>query len=465
MNRKIILATVASLGAAFSLGSCSGTRGLQQANLQLPEQYMPGVVSDSACIADIKWWEFYTDTILTKIIRTTLDQNRDLLKAGAEVERLRNLYGVAKANIYPTVGVMVGGSHETNNYNGSGTTKDPEYDLKLPINWEINLMGSLSHARKAAGQRFAASVEDYHAMRMLLIAETASAYFNYIALENELRIVRHTLTTREESLRQAKLRFEGGLTSETVYQQAKVEYSSTASLVPDLERRVSVARNALTTLMGEFPKETLERGDLTLNADYDDKLPTGIPSTLLTRRPDIKASEMRLKAAMSDVGVAYADRFPNLKITLTPGFENDQLTNFFKSPFTYVLGSITGSVLDFGRKKRKYQAMIAAYDEARYSYEQDVIDAFTEVNNAVVTYGKVKENRRLKADLRDAAAKYVQLAHLQYIGGSIAYIDVLDAQRRYFDAQIGVNNALRDEYLSLINLYKALGGGWGGNEN
>lgn len=120
-------------------------------------------------------------------------------------------------------------------------------------------MGSLSHARKAAGQRFAASVEDYHAMRMILIAETASAYFNYIALENELRIVRHTLITREESLRQAKLRFEGGLTSETVYQQAKVEYSSTASLVPDLERRVAAARNALTVLMGEFPKDFIER--------------------------------------------------------------------------------------------------------------------------------------------------------------------------------------------------------------
>ncbi len=447
-------------GSALMLGACSGTRGLSQPDLQIPAQYMPGADSDSTCIADIKWWEFYTDTILTKIIRTTLDHNRDLLRAGAEVERMRNLYGVAKADLFPTVGATAAASHETNNYNGAGTTNDPEYDLKLPINWEINLMGSLSHARKAAGQRFAASVEDYHAMRMILIAETASAYFNYIALENELRIVRHTLITREESLRQAKLRFEGGLTSETVYQQAKVEYSSTASLVPDLERRVAAARNALTVLMGEFPKEVIERGDLTLNADYDDKLPAGIPSTLLTRRPDLKASELRLKAAMEDVGVAYADRFPSLRIALTPGFENDQLTNFFKSPFTYVLGSITGTVFDFGRKKRKYQAMIAAYDKARYDYEQDVIVAFTEVNNAVVTYGKVKENRRLKAELRDAAAKYVQLAHLQYIGGSIGYIDVLDAQRRYFDAQIGVNNALRDEYLSLINLYKALGGGW-----
>lgn len=462
MNRKYITRTLAAgiAASAMMLASCSGTRGLRQPDIQLPTQYMPGVESDSTCIADIKWWEFYTDTILTKIIRTTLDNNRDLLKAGAEVERMRNIYGVAKSDLFPTIGAMVGASHETNNYNGSGTTNDPEYDLKLPINWEINLMGSLSHARKAAGQRFAASVEDYHAMRMILIAETASAYFNYIALENELRIVRHTLITRDESLRQAKLRFEGGLTSETVYQQAKVEYSSTASLVPDLQRRVAAARNTLTVLMGEFPKDMIERGDLTLNADYDDKLPTGIPSTLLTRRPDLKASELRLKAALSDVGVAYADRFPNLRITLTPGFENDQLANFFKSPFTYVLGSITGTVFDFGRKKRKYQAMIAAYDKARYDYEQDVIVAFTEVNNAVVTYGKVKENRRLKAELRDAAAKYVQLAHLQYIGGSIGYLDVLDAQRRYFDAQIGVNNALRDEYLSLINLYKALGGGW-----
>lgn len=297
-------------------------------------------------------------------------------------------------------------------------------------------------------------------MRMTLVAEVATAYFRLLSLENELAIVRQTLNTREEALKLAKLRFEGGLTSETVYQQAMVEYSSTASLIPDLELRVTSMRNSLTSLMGEFPREALENRDVVIDTDFADRFPTGVPSELLKRRPDLRAAEQRLQAAMSDVGMSYADRFPSFRIGFTPGFENDGLKDFFKSPFTYTIAQITGSIFDFGRKKRKYEASIAAYDQSRYDYEKAVIQAFTEVNTSITAYNKYRENLKVKSNLRDAAAKYVQLAWLQYRGGTLNYIDVLDAQRRYFESQVGVNNALLNEHLALINLYKALGGGW-----
>ncbi len=444
----------------LALASCSGTKNLVPADVDMPEAYMPGLESDTASIADLTWWEFYADSTLTRLMRLALDNNRDLLKAAARVEQMRQLYGIDKANFYPEIGGMAGASYETNNYNGAGTTKDPEYDLKLPVSWEINLWGSLSQAKRAGAARFKASVEDYRAMSMTIIADVAMAYYRLIALDNELSIVRQTMATRKQSLEQAKIRFDGGLTSETVYQQAKVEYSTAASLVPNLERQVAVARNALTLLLGEYPREISERGDLALNVSLPEKLPAGVPSTLLQRRPDLRAAEQRLKAAMADVGVSYADRFPRLRLGFTPGFENESLSDFFKSPFTYTVGSITGSIFDFGRKKRKYQAAIAVYDQSRYDYEKAVIQAFTEVNTALATYHHVQQARTLKVELRDAAVKYVQIAHLQYRGGTLNYIDVLDAQRRYFDAQIGVSNAIRDEYLALINLYKVLGGGW-----
>lgn len=444
----------------LGFSACSGVKNLTAPDVTMPATYMPGVDADSASVADMAWWKFYADSTLARIMRITLDNNRDLLKAAARVEEMRQLYGVDKANMMPEIGGLIGASHETNNYGGTGTTKDPEYDLKFPITWEINLWGSLSWAKKKGAANYAASVEDYRAMRMTLIAEVASAYFRLIALDNELSIVRQTLATRQQSLEQARIRFEGGLTSETVYQQAKVEYSTTASLVPNLERQVTVARNALTMLMGEYPREIFDRGELALNIILPEKLPSGVPSDLLQRRPDIRSAQQQLAAAMADVGYAYADRFPRLRLTFTPGFENDALSDFFKSPFTYALGNITGPIFDFGRKKRKYQASIAAYDQARYAYEKSVIQAFTEVNTAISTYRRIKETTKLKVELRDATVKYVQLAHLQYRGGTLNYIDVLDAQRRYFDAQIGVSNALRDEYLALINLYKVLGGGW-----
>lgn len=445
------------------MSSCSGTKNLTRANIDMPASYMTGKDSipatDTLTLADVKWWEFYSDPTLTAILRTALENNRDILKAAAKVEQMRALYGVAKADLFPQIGANVAYSYETNKYNGGKTTTDPEYDLKFPISWEINLWGSMFQAKNAGQARFVASVEDYRAMRMSLIAEVATAYFKLLSLENELSIVRQTLKTREEALHLAKIRFEGGLTSETIYQQAKVEYSSTASLIPDLELRVTSMRNSLTTLMGEYPREAFENRDIVFDTDFADKLPAGIPSELLKRRPDLRAAEQRLRAAMADVGVSYADRFPSFRIGFTPGWENDGLKDFFKSPFTYTIGQITGTIFDFGRKKRKYEAAIASYDQSRYDYEKAVITAFTEVNTSLTAYNKYRENLRVKTELRDAAAKYVQLAWVQYRGGH-SYLDVLDAQRRYFEAQIGVNNALLNEYLALVNLYKTLGGGW-----
>lgn len=297
-------------------------------------------------------------------------------------------------------------------------------------------------------------------MRMELVAEVASAYFQLVALDNELSIVRRTLATRSEGVYQAKLRFEGGLTSETVYQQAQVEYASTASLIPDLERKIEIMENGIALLMGEFPDWPVLRGSMDTEATTPETLPVGLPSELLQRRPDVRASEQRLRAAMAAAGMAYADRFPRLNFTLTGGWENDRMVGFFQSPFSYVAGTVAAPIFGFGRKKAKYKAALAAYDEARLAYEQKVLEVFKEANDAVITYRNVRKTAELKANLRDASRKYVLLAHLQYRAGSINYIDVLDAQRQYFDAQIGLSNAIRDEYLAMVQLYKALGGGW-----
>lgn len=458
------IAAVAGICIVMPATSCSGTKGLAKADVEMPANFIPGdtVAHDSVSLADLEWWQFYSDSTLSVLMRRALDNNRDLLKAAAKVEQMRRLAGVAQADLFPKAGMDVGYSYETNKYNGGPLDKDPEHDLKLPVSWEINLWGSLYKAKNAAQSRFVASLEDYRAMRMTLISEVAAAYFNLLSLENELKIVRQTVRTRKESLKQAKLRFEGGLTAETVYQQAMVEYASAASLIPALEMRQTALRNSLTILLGEFPVDSIAHNSTVYSTNLDSirNLPTGIPSDLLKRRPDLRAAEARLKASLADVGVAYADRFPSFRIGFTPGFENDRMVDFFQSPFTYTFASLTGSVFDFGRKKRKYEAMKAVYEQSRMDYEKAVITAFTEVNTSITAFRKYQENLRAKTALCDAASNYVRLAWIQYRGGTLNYLDVLDAQRRYFDAQIGVNNAMRDEYLALINLYKSLGGGW-----
>lgn len=445
---------------AALLASCSGTRNLARPDVAMPAAYSGNSVGDSLSIADTDWWGFYSDSTLRTLISEALTHNHDLLIAAARVDELRHLYGIDKLNYLPTITADGYGDYETNDYHNSPSTRDSEFGIKARLNWEADLWGGLSQARRRSASRYMASVEDRRAMEITIIAETATAYFNLAALRNELNIVKRTLVTREENLEKAYLRFQGGMTSEIVYQQAKVELATTAALVPNLNRRIALAQNALTLLMGRYPEEILSGHEPELDENLPAKIPLGVPSTLLERRPDLRASEHRLQAAMADVGISYSNRFPKLSISLTGGWENDDLSGLFRSPFSYVIGSITGTVLDFGRNKRRYQASIAAYEQARLTYEKNVMTAFTEVDNAARSYRQLRIAADRRRELRDAALKYVDLANRQYIAGSISYIDVLDASRRYFDASIALSNAVRDEYLAIVDLYRALGGGW-----
>ena len=457
---KILLAFL----TVVMLGSCSGTRSLKKADIVMPDRL--GHDSDTtSSIADMSWRDFYTDSLLRGYIECTLNENRDLLSAAARVDELKELYGVQKLNYAPNIRGIVGETRETNDYYGEKSTIDPEISFKFTLNWEIDLWGGLSYARKQAGAKYLGSVEERRSMQITLIAEVARAYYNLVALKNELNIVRQTLLTREQALDKAKLRYEGGLTSELVYQQARVEHATTASLVPGLQNRIVLCENALNLLMGKLPDNPVAVNAEALDSDPGSILPVGIPSRVLERRPDVRSAEQSLKAAFAACGVAYSNQFPKLTIGITGGWENDEVKNLFRSPFSYILGNIAGTVLDFGRNRRKYKSSVAAYEQARLKYEKSVMAAFSEVDGAISTYQEMRKTTRLRMELRDAAAKYVNLANMQYNAGSINYIDVLDAHRRYFDARTNFSNAVRDEYLAMVALYKSLGGGWSDTDN
>ena len=295
---------------------------------------------------------------------------------------------------------------------------------------------------------------------MTLISEVARCYFELVSLDEELAVVRATVKTREEGVAKAELRFQSGLTNEIPYQQAIVELATASSLVPDLERQIAVKESELAFLTGSYPKKMERRGSSLLQLGYRDEIAAGVPSQLLTRRPDVREAEMNLKAAEAAVGVAGAERFPTFTINLIGGLENDAYTGLFQSPFYYALGSLASPIFNFGRNRANFKAAVEAYERSRAEYEKTVMSAFKDVYDARVTYNSAIENTNYQTDLLNASAKYYRLANLQYINGAISYLDVLDAQRRYFDAQVSHLSAVRDEYLTLVSLYKALGGGW-----
>jgi multidrug efflux system outer membrane protein len=458
---KFIKYIITSCAALIVISSCGiAVKRCKEPSINLPA-VMPNGELDSLTIADMKWWEFYGDTVLCKFISHALENNKDIMSAAARVQQMRSLNWASKTEWFPEVGLTAMADNEVENYVEKGHTETPQNDLKANLKWELDLWGNIKWSTRKAAAEYFASVEAERAMRITVIAEVATAYYQLMALENELLIVNRTLETRREGEEQARLRYEGGLTSETVYQQAKVEHATTASLIPAIKTRIELTKSSLNLLMGEYPDFELEYNRMkVLNRDIPTDLPLGIPADLLKRRPDLRLSEQNLVSACAGVGIAYTDRFPKITINLAAGWENDSLLELLRAPYGLIAGNIAAPLLEFGRRKAKYEASIHAYDVARINYEKNVIMAFKEINDAVARYQNARMTTELKNNLREAALKYVELANAQYKYGDIKYINVLDAQRRYFDAQIGLSNAVRDEYLALVYLYKSLGGGW-----
>ena len=295
-------------------------------------------------------------------------------------------------------------------------------------------------------------------MQLTLIAEVAQAYFVLIAMDQELAIVRQTLTAREEGVRLAKLRFEGGLTSETSLKQAQVELARTQTLTPELEKKIRIQENKIALLAGEYPGPA-ERGRSLDQQQLPALLPVGLPSQILERRPDIREAEYKLRAAHAKVGIAFTSMFPKITLTGHYGLESGDLSDFLKSPYFFLGGELLTPLVNMGKNRAKLRAAKAVEEQEIQAYQKVVLNAFSEVSNALITSEKSREIRRSRQNLEEAARSALDLARLQYINGIINYLDVLDAQRGYFDAQIGLNNAIRDELLAKVELYKVLGGG------
>ncbi len=455
MIYRLLSVIIMLLPAAMS---CSPAKHCAKPDLNMPESFNMEDC-DSTTIADLEWWTVYTDTLLQNLIRTTLEHNKDMLIASERVTQMKYMHRMDRAGLWPSVSAKAGGDHEWENYGGDNPKNSAEPTVRLDLSWEIDLWGNLRWASKKSAAEYLATVEAQRAMRMVLISEVAKAYFELVALDNQLLIVNQTLETRKEGVAQAKLRFEGGITSETSYQQAKVELASTAAEIPELERKIAIKESQISLLAGSYP-DRIARNKSKVSMLSDKQLPVGIPSALLLRRPDLKQAEERLKAAEAAVGIAQAERFPKLVINLAGGLENDDFANFIKSPLFYSAGNFMAPVFSFGKRQAKFKAAVSAYNQEKLAYEKAVLSAFKEVHDAIVTYRTARENTVLMRNLREATAKYVELAQLQYINGVIRYIDVLDAHRKNFTAQIDLSNAISDESLAFVSLYKSLGGGW-----
>lgn len=420
---------------------------------------LDSTATDTTSIADFRWWELYTDTTLQKLIRETLEHNKDMLTAAARLKEMAAQRRIAYADMFPQVNGRLYTDKEAENYGGDNYKSTPEYTAKFIASWELDLWGNLRWAKDKSMAQFVQAVENRRALQMTLVAQVAQAYFELVALDNELAIVKQTLSAREESVRLARLRFNGGLTSEAVYQQAQVELARTATLVPDLERSIALKENDINFLAGRYP-EKVERSHHPQDIRLPETLPAGLPSSLLERRPDVRAAEEALIAANADVGIAYTNLFPRITLTAHYGLESEEFKDFLHSPYHFLSANLLTPLFAMGKNRAALKAKKAAYEQAVYQYEKAVLSAFKDARNAMVEFNKVQDIYDSRLKLEQAARKSTSLTRTQYMNGYISYLDWLDAQRTYLDAQIALSNAVRDKQIAMVQLYKALGGGW-----
>ena len=419
MKRKKLY--MAILLFAGILTSCKVGKSYVRPDLHLPDSLAQH--QDSVSFGDQDWKDIYADSTLCSLIDRALEHNKDMLIAAARVKEMAAQKRISTAALLPDIKGKVTAERELENHGGDAFKKADTFEAQFLVSWELDLWGNLRWARSASIAEYLQSIEAQRALRMTIVAEVAQAYYELVALDTELDIVKQTLKAREEGVRLARIRFAGGLTSETSYRQAQVELARTATLVPDLERKISLKENDIAFLAGEYPNR-IARSRLLQEFNFPETLPVGLPSTLLERRPDIRQAEQKLIAA------------------------------------NVMEGALLTPIFGWGKNRAALKAKKAAFEGEVHNYEKSVLTAFKETRNAIVNFNKIKEVYELRANLERSAKSYMDLAQLQYINGVINYLDVLDAQRGYFDAQIGLSNAIRDELIAVVQLYKALGGGW-----
>ncbi|MCU4156216.1 efflux transporter outer membrane subunit [Carboxylicivirga sp. A043] len=438
--------------------SCKVGKKYSRPELNLPSK-LEEMSIDTSTIDDITWWKLYTDTILQSLIHEALENNKDMLIATARLKQYMAAKRIASADLFPHLSADFHAEREMENYGGNNEEISPELELEGTLSWELDLWGNIRWGREAAIADYLATQEGQRALQMTIVAEVAQTYFVLIAQYDELDIIRQTLKAREEGVGFAKKRFNGGLTSETSVQQAEVELAKTMTLVPVLERKIRLTQNSLALLLGTYKTE-IDAWKRLDEQEMPEQLPAGLPAQLLERRPDIRKAEQELIAANAQVGVATTNRFPRLSLTSSFGRENDDLGELLKSPYWFFAGDILAPIFQGGKLKAQQKVSEALLEQQIYAYQQTVLVAFQETNAAIMTVRKAKEVYEAQSNLQAASLSYQKLARLQYLNGVIRYIDLLDAQRNLLDAEIELNNAKRDELLSMVYLYKALGGGW-----
>jgi len=420
-------------------------------------------------LADVKWFDLFQDDVLNQLVSTALSQNHDLRIAADRVLQARAQLGLTKSQLFPTVSASA--SFDSNKVSKIGANRfvpvaaslDSSYtQAGFNINWQMDLFGRLRRLTEAARAQYLGTEEARRGVITTLIADVTTQYFQLRELDLELEIARKTSDVADHSLRITTTRRNRGVaTGLDVHQAEQFLYTAT-SQIDLIEREIAQTENSLSVLLGNNPGD-IPRGKTLEQFRPPPQVPAGLPSALIERRPDIREAEQNLVAANANIGAAKALLFPQISLTTFLGWQSRALTNLFTMParqWTAVPASAIQPIFTAGAIRSGIQLTKGQQDEALENYSKSIQNAFREVSDALIGYRKTADQRAQQELLVKALRETDRLSNLRYQGGLDSYLQVLDAERNLFQGELLLAQLGREELLSVVQLYRALGGGW-----
>jgi multidrug efflux system outer membrane protein len=422
----------------------------------------------ASSFADLGWWQVFQDSYLSAYLAEALTNSWDIKIAAARVLQAEAAAHITRSQLFPTINA--GGDLTTTRTSERGPVPVPPGlnpqrgygDAFVSMStYEVDLWGRIRRANEAARANLLASVEAQHTVRQTLVAEVATAYLNLLELDLELQISQSTYKVRADSLEITRSRDEGGVGSIQDVYQARILVFTAEAAITDALRRIEQQENLLSILLGRNPGPIARAGVLALQ-NLRAEVPPGLPSSILERRPDLRAAEQQLVAANADIGQAKAAFYPQLTLTGFYGFQTVALSDLFTSPArAWQFGpAVTVPLFTGGKLRGNLKLAEARFQESLASYQKTVQGAFREVSDGLIDYQRSREFRAKQEENTQAHRDAATTANIRYEGGVTSYLEVLYNEQELFSTELGLAQARRNELLSVVQLYRALGGGW-----
>ena len=417
-------------------------------------------------IADLAWWDVYRDPALRELIATALSNGYDARIAAARVEESRAIAAQVHGQLFPGIGYEANADRGRNAVLGNPSTQGASsvsngFDAYLGAAWEFDLWGRVRRLDEAARSQYLATEYARRGVLLSLVSEAATAYYELLELDEELAIAREATTSFGESLKLFSQQLEGGVASRLDTTSAEAAMAASASRIPELEMQISIKENQISVLVGRAPGP-VSRGARLPDLEPPPEVPAGLPSALLERRPDVRAAEEAARAANAGIGITVGGFLPRIGLSALFGSASAQLNEITShgASLWSVGAGVTGPLFQGGGLHGQYEQAKAAWEEARLTYQQTALNAFSDVAGALVTVQRLAEVREQQERAVGAYRDAVKISTQRYAAGKASYFEVLQAQQLLFPAEAFLAQTRRDQLVAIVQLYKALGGGW-----